>query len=152
MAEAAEQIETKRDVVLQERHFKLAEQIRNRWSVVLRTGETKKDLLTPRYFAYVGAQIGRGDILEVRTEDELFYGEFIVLDCSRVSAKLQELCWIELGSTTLDISLDDEYEYAWKGPTWRHCVIRKSDGEPVAKELATKADALQWIVGRKRQQ
>ena len=137
-----------RDVMLRDRDFKEAAVVRNRWSVVLTPEIVKDDLQNPRFWSNIAARLNNGDILAVRTENETAYGEFIVIESSRIHAKVQELSWHVLGETGTQ-ETGDEYEYKWRGPSWRHCVVRKSDNYCMVKELPSKEAALQWIASNK---
>jgi len=139
-----------RDVILNSPRVKSAETRHNRWSATIPEDHTLEDLMNPRYWSAAALMFRRGDIIEVRTDDEAYFGEFIVLDCSRIHAALKELRWVDL-SDTEKVSIDSEtYEYKWKGPHLRHCVLRKSDGEVVLQEQATKQACVDWIAGRKK--
>lgn len=139
--------ESKRDVQLPSKRFKLAHQLCNRWGVTLAPHMTKEDLFTPRFWAIVGVQLRIGDIVEVRYDDGRAYGEFIVQDSSRIHAVLHEMHWFDLDKPDKQL-VPESYQYKWMGPTWGHCVIRTTDNEPMLKELATKNDALKWIAGQ----
>lgn len=150
MAEAAIKIEKPRDVQLTSGRIKLASEAANRWGVTLTPEMTYEDLLTPRFWAHVGVRFTNGDLIDVRTDDETHYGLFYVIDCSRIHAKLKEIMWVSLeGGEKVSVENPNDYEYKWKGPHLKHCVARKMDGELVQKEMASKADALQWIASKR---
>ena len=140
----------KRDVTLLDRNFKQAEVVRNRWSVILSPSHRKEDLSVPKFWSIHASKLNNGDIIEVRTEDETAYGEFIVIECSRIHAKVQELSWHELGAKE-QASGDPEYMYKWRGPIHRHCVVRISDQHPMVSEMPSKDACLQWIKNQKAQ-
>lgn len=139
-----------RDVLLPGRCFKEASSVCNRWSVVLEPNHQKSDLMNPRFFANMAVKMANGDIIEVRTENETAYGEFIVVESSRIHAKVQELSWHELGKQKADVT-EIEYAYKWRGPQWRHCVVRVSDQHCMVDNLPSKDAALQWIRSYKAQ-
>jgi len=141
--------EKKRDVQIVNADFKEAEVVRNRWSAVLKSGQTYDDLMTPRFWAHQARMMANGDIIEVRTEEEDHYGEFIVVEANRVEVRVHKLSWIPLGNADVKEVLDEDYAYKWKGPTLKHCVIRKMDGAVIVEKLPTKADAVQWIATRR---
>lgn len=146
---STQKFEKVRDVLLQSGNFKPTGQNNNRWEVILLPDETYDDMMRPRFFANVGPQLSIGDILEVRTQDGTHYGEFYVTYCSRLEAKIQKIHWMKLGGADASNDADEEYAYAWKGPAWKHCVIRVVDNEIMVKELLTKEEAERWIIDRK---
>ena len=151
MAEAATKLEEKpRDVQLTSGRIKLASEAANRWGVTLTPDMTYEDILTPRFWAHVAVRFTNGDLIDVRTDNETHYGLFYVIDCSRIHTTLKELMWISLEDKKgASVDYADDYEYKWKGPHLKHCVIRKQDGEMMQKEIASKADALQWIANKR---
>lgn len=141
--------EEKRDVQLLNRNFKEASVVRNRWSVVLTPEHEKADLANPRFWAHVALNLANGDLIEVRTEDESAYGEFIVIESSRIHAKVQELRWHELG--VKEASADPELTYMWRGSIKRHCVVRIADKHSMVENMPSKAACLEWIANYKKQ-
>lgn len=133
-----------RDVMIGDRHFKEAAVVRNRWSVVLTPEQAKPDLSEPRFWSNIARRLSNGDIIEVRTENETAYGEFIVVESSNIHAKVQELSWHELGARDKSVQ-DAEYKYKWRGPIHRHCVVRISDDHCMVENLPSKESCLEWI-------
>lgn len=115
----------------------------NQWDAVIAADHTLKDVMNPAYWAHHATKFQNGDIVSVYTEDESNYGRFIVTGCSRTHVNLHKLEWHQLSTT--ESATSEEYAYAWKGPTKRHCVIRKSDSVIVQEALPTKEDAIKWI-------
>jgi len=139
----------KRDVQIVSADFKEAAVVRNRWSAVLKSGQTYEDLMTPRFWAHQAKMMANGDLIEVRTEEEDHYGEFIVTEANRVEVRIHKLFWIALPNSEAKEMMDEEYAYKYKGPTLKHCVVRRMDGAVVVEKLPTKADAIQWIATRR---
>lgn len=142
-------MEEKRDVQLQTRRMKPAEQVSVRYAVTLEPGHTRMDLDNPAYWAHVAVQLQPGNILEVRTDTGSHYGRFYVTECSRNHAKLHELEWVKIDKDAVEIT-DDVYVYAWKGPVMKHCIIRKSDGAVIQEQMPTKAAAQEWIINERK--
>jgi hypothetical protein len=138
-----------RDVQLQPRRMKPAEEVSTRFAVTIPPEHEHDDLLDPAYWAHVAVQMQPGNILEVRTDTGSHYGRFYVTECSRNHAKLYELEWVKIDKAESEIT-DDVYVYAWKGPVMKHCVIRKSDGAVVHEQMPTKAAAQEWIINERK--
>ena len=138
-----------RDVQLLPRRMKPAEEVSTRYAVTLPPEHVHDDLLDPAYWAHVAVQLQPGNILEVRTDNGSHYGRFYVTECSRNHAKLFELEWVKIEKDATEIP-DDVYVYAWKGPTLKHCIIRKSDGAIIHEQMPSKADAMQWIANERK--
>jgi len=150
MAEAAEKIDT-RDVQITSGRLKLSGQTspNNRWSLVLTPEMTRDDLFVPRFWAHIAVNFRPGDIVEVRFDDGSYYGEYYVLDCSRIHVSVKEILWVSLEDKSgASVVSSDEFEYKWRGPMHGHCAVRTQDGEPVVSGLASKSDVQKWIANQ----
>ena len=159
MTETTEKLETteakitaRRDVKLRSGGLQTADHATTRWSATLPPEHVYKDLFSGAYWSIVARRISIDDIIEVRTEDQRFYAEMYVLDANQTQVIVKEMSYFDLqeDAEALAINRDPEYTYAWKGPAWRHCVIRISDGEVMAKNLGSKAEAYRWIAVRQK--
>lgn len=114
-------------------------------------GVTRKHLLEKEYWSHVSEVLTPYSKIEVRNADGSYYGIYLVLDCSRGWAKVQELNWWNL--TTADVAdtqsnqgASSDYEIAHKGPNKKWVVIRKSDGVVISKDpIERKEMAQAWL-------
>lgn len=128
--------------------LKLAEFVRSPYRVEPEAGLPFEAVLDPDYFGHVADRLRPGDKLEIMPECMSWYAEALVVDATRLSARIQPT----LGPIKLDageqVLASDVFEARWISPTARFGVARKSDGALMAKHLASKADAEQWIAQR----
>jgi len=128
--------------------LKLAEYVRSPYRVEPDAGARLDDVLTPDYFGHVAGRLRPGDRLEIMPECMSWYAEALVVDATRLSARIQ----LTLGPIELDageqVLANDHFEARWISPAARFGVARKADGALMAKHLASKADAEQWIAQR----
>lgn len=143
--------EKKRDVKLNHTRMKEGQFVRNLWVVTVEQGVNRDDLMNPGFWAHVAFQLRPYDRLEVRSDDGLFFAEYLVLSCERTYAKVKELSWASLTSQDVAMSQEDleQYEYKFRGPHAKHSVIRKSDGVVMVEKLETQDQAKQWIIDNK---
>jgi hypothetical protein len=143
---AEEKKEEKRNVKIVDWRMKQQGYLTNqRWEVVADAGHNKDDFLKPDYWSHVAIRFNKGDIVEIRCDDESFYGEFYVKSCSKTYAAMKELRWLDLEDTKKIEDEHEEYVYKFRGPLCKHSVIRKSDGNLMVEKLDSKAAALKWI-------
>ena len=146
--------EKKRDVKLNHTRMKEGQFVRNLWVVTVEQGVTREDLTNPGFWAHVAFQLRPYDRLEVRSDDGIFFAEYLVLACERTYAKVKELSWISL--TTKDVALSqdeadlEKFEYKFRGPHAKHSIIRKSDGAVMVEKLETQDQARQWLLDNKK--
>lgn len=130
-------------------HLQPAEYKRNVWIATAAKGVKPEDMTDPSYWANVAAKLKPWDKIEVRAEDGTWYQEFIVLDASRVWARVRSLVGpVMLGtadiSQTLANQVETQFEVLHRGPRgWS--VIRKADRAVMAENLSIKGDADKWL-------
>ena len=111
-------------------------------------GATLDDVLAPDYLVHVAERLKAGDKLEIMPDCMTWYAEALVVDATRLSARIALL----VGPIVIDageqVLADDAFEARWITPAVRFGVRRKADGAYVVKNLATKADAERWIADR----
>ena len=95
-------------------------------------GIDRKTLLDPAYWSHVSELMTPYSEIAVRCDDGTYYAKYLVLDCGRGWAKVQELNWWNL--STVDVAQSqssagarDLYDIVWKGPTRKHVILRVSD-------------------------
>lgn len=128
--------------------LKLAEFARAPYRVEPEAGVTLDDVLEPEFLAHVADRLRPGDKLEIMPECMSWYAEALVVDATRLSARIQVI----LGPVAIDaaeqVLASDVFEARWISPSVRFGVVRKSDGAYMVRHLPTKADADQWIAQR----
>lgn len=128
--------------------LKLAEFVRSPFRAEPPAGTPLEAVLAPDYLGHVAERLRPGDKLEILPECMSYYAEALVVDATKLSARLA----VTLGPIPLDageqVLASDEFEARWISPAVRFGVVRKADEALVAKRLATKADADQWIAQR----
>lgn len=128
-----------------------AEYRRTVWELTVEKGIEPKAVLQPAFWAHVAGRLKIGDRIEASAADGSWLYELIVR--SKPLGRATEATVIPLNFYDLN-AIDAEtkaamsgveYEYAFKGPVLKHCVIRLADRTIVAEKLDTKAQALDWI-------
>jgi len=139
----------KRDVQLAEKRVKPCEFTSSYFDAVLPQDHTLEDVLTPRYWAHTAMKFNPGDIINIRYDDGSVYGRLYVTDCSRTHVAVHKLEWSKIGAG--EAMQREEYRYKFRGPHWKHCVIREGDEAVVQTNLPTKDAALEWILNQRKQ-
>ena len=129
----------------------VAGQMYNTWLASVAVGVTERDCLQPEFWAHVARKINPMDRIEVWAKDGAWFGEFRVIFSADREARVQKVQKVDIDANlTDDINKDPEYLAKWIAPPVKYGVIRKSDGEIVAKNFATVAHAELWIAQRRR--
>ncbi len=128
--------------------LKHAEFARSKYRVEPVAGASLEDVANLEYLGHVAERLRPGDLLEIMPECMSWYAEALVVDATRLSARIQVI----LGPIAIDageqVLASDVFEARWISPTARFGVIRKADGALMAKQFPAKADAEQWIAQR----
>jgi hypothetical protein len=129
----------------------LDEYVNQNWTVTVEAGTTIEDILKPEFFSNISSKMRPYDHMRVRTDAGEWYGEFLVLSCGRVWAKLAPIFTMDLTSKDIELTQAgvadgmEQYEVAFRGPHLKFCIIRKSDRESIKEQLQTKAEAQAWL-------
>ncbi len=134
-----------RDVKFQQSQLQESGIARNRWGLCLAYEQEFDDLMNPQSWSHIANRIRVSDIIDVTTIDQRFYAELYVLDCSRVHVNVGVMRHMPLSEMQGSDNISLEYKPVWKGPGWRWCVIRQTDGAVMTKNLPHKAAAANWI-------
>ena len=119
------------------------------FSATIPVGITREEYLRPAYWDVVSVQFEPYSLIHVVAEDGAFYGQYLITHTSNTGATLVELLFKDLEEAATAALVDDEeYEYKYRGPVHKHCVIRRSDDHVVLKEQPSKAACLQWIAAK----
>lgn len=128
--------------------LKQADYARSAYRIQPDAGAELADVLEPEYLTHVAERLRPGDRLEIMPECMSWYAEALVVDATRLSARIQTT----LGPIAIDagerVLASDVFESRWISPAVRFGVARKSDGAFMVKNLETKAEADQWIANR----
>lgn len=129
--------------------IKLAEHARNVHVVTVPHGTKFDDCLDPVFWSHVAAGFRFRDRVEMWAEDKSWFAEAVVLDASRLDAKIVVLNKLELGAPvvaeTLAIKISKSGYHADYGggvDLWR--VVRDADSRVMTSGLS-QAAAEQWI-------
>jgi len=127
--------------------IKDAEYARRIHRVDLPAGLKLQDLVPADFWGHVSGKFTRGDLIEVFAEDNSFYAELIVLDCSRLHAKTEVVLYQHIGATKgKAVKLEDpDFTFEFKGPQRKWSVIRKKDKEIAKEGFADAAEASAWL-------
>lgn len=125
-----------------ENRLQLTESIVHDYFVTVEEKVTREDINRVDFWAHVAKKFRPFTKLRVTTDDAKFYAELLVVTSGSNWAAVRELCYHDL-QKTLDAVPDyenksTEYEVAWKGPTHKFCIIRKSDSAMIKKELPSR--------------
>lgn len=149
----AAQVKPKPQPRLGPERFEVAEFKQHVWRAFAEQGVTLETLKDPAYWANWGHRMTPWDMIIVTTEDGTLWAELLVLSCGRTYANVKVLRSENL--TTADVEqtqgagvTQSTYQYVWKGPNKRHCIVR-SDGEIVHEGSQTKVEAVAWAVQNK---
>lgn len=125
--------------------LQLAEHRRNIWVVEAADGVQPEDLLAPSYWAHHSGKLSPWDKVEVRAKDGSWYQELLVMDASRVWARVIPLSK-PVHLTTADVSQTQavDFEVMHRGPR-KWSVIRKKDRAVMFEDGALKDDAEQFL-------
>ena len=126
--------------------FLVGQSARNVWRAHIENGHTRANLQEPEYWKHLARRLTPGDLIEVLAENGAFYGELLVRSCDKSWAKVAVLTWKDFDEAVVEST---KLDVVWKGPVNKHCVIRISDGEILAKGFQTKDEGAAWVEAHK---
>lgn len=126
--------------------FALAEHKRNLYFVTPADGTTLEQVLQPVFWSHVAARLRPTDRVEVHAEDGTWFAELYVRDAGHLHATLVPLRVFEFDAAERKATAAD-HEVHWKGPHHRWAVVRRSDGQLVKTECASREEAQMWLAG-----
>lgn len=128
----------------------LAESSRQTHFYVAIGGDKLEDMVRPGYFDSLAPRLRRYDKIEVVSDDDSFYAEFLVLESSSLSVRV--LPWkggefadvvAAAGAPGAAPRREAELHVKHRGPFLKWCCMR---GEQVLKDkLESEAQAVQWL-------
>lgn len=125
--------------------MKSDEYMRVNYDVYVPVGTRPEDIENPDFWSlYAEKFTNHYDELRVICDDGSWLARCIVLQHARTWAKVKILETFKLDQVE-DYGESDAYEVAWKGPVNKWCVLRKSDGDILKKQLPSREDAHTWM-------
>lgn len=124
-----------------------AETMRNVFQVCVEPNTPKEALKEPSYWKHVASRLEPYTRLEVVTDDNEYYAEFLVLDSGSNWALVKELLFIELNDKQIIQEAEKQiaFEIAYKGPHRKFAVLRKEDGEIIKDGFQKKEQAATFL-------
>lgn len=127
---------------------KLADHVRNVWQFNEFAVDTAvEDLLDPETWAHCAASFAQGDEIVVVPQGMPWRAHLIVVDASKLHAKVRLIGAVPLNANIEAISEDDEEGplfVRWNPGAKKYSVYRRSDKEKVHDGFAIKAEAEDW--------
>ena len=130
--------------------LKLADYVRNLFNLIVPVGTTRKDVLNPRFWEHVAKKLAINDRIEIMPQDSSYFMEVIVTNVDRQRVAVAELRYLDLDDVETpnnapDANEDSMYEYKYRGPNLKHCIMHKIDGSALKEGCTSKADAIEWL-------
>lgn len=105
-------------------------------------GTQPNDLMDPAYWAYVCEKFRPTDILEVIPESGEWFAELIVVDVTKISARVRPLRLVQLieqeeAAVAEAPSASEPFFVKWMGGA-KWCVMRRGDNGILFRDLVTK--------------
>ena len=125
-----------------DRNVKMADVARNRWRVVPEPGTKFTDMLAENYWGISAAKFTAGDILEIASPANEFYGELLVLSKGQNFVKVRQISYVEFEQAASVSDLDYEVKHRG-GAGWS--VRRKKDGVVMFEKGETREQAEKWV-------
>lgn len=135
----------KRQIVLTEQRFGLAEALRRDFVVDAEVGTTLQDVLEPAYWAYVTRDITPFSRIEVRMETGEWIAELVVMQVDRTWAKVHLLHFHDLAPSMDTAPPSQKHQVYWRGMHHKFAVRRLSDQEVIQSNFATRDEANVWL-------
>lgn len=136
---------------LPESRFRLAESVRNMWSIVPEEGTAFADLLDPVYWSHNARKLRPCDLIDVLPDDGSYYGRLIVRSIGQAGVHVAKLEYIEFAEIKdAPAGAASLFEVKWKGPHHRWCVVRLADKEAIQTGFENQNDGQRWLVENAR--
>lgn len=120
-------------------------------------GTTLEDVKDPAFWGHVAEKMTQYDRIEVIPQGGAWFAELLVVNCSKVHAKVAVLSFTKLsGDTTAkdkkegeNDNKDELFDIQFKGPQRKWSVLRKADKAVLKEEFTSKDDAAAWLVANR---
>jgi hypothetical protein len=126
--------------------FRLAENVRNIWSVSPAEDVAFETLLHPEYWTHVARQLRAGDRIEIEPEDGSYFAQLRVLSVGERWASVQVLSKVDTAHAVEAPADGDGYFYKWRGPHAGHSILRTSDKHVMKEGFASKDEAMRYLI------
>lgn len=126
--------------------WQLAEHGMRRHVITAESSEHPEDFLQPEFYAHVAKNFTQFDEIVIRTDDGMYWGEFLVLGCDLQWAKVEKLREVNLQPVN-ERPMDDRFIVKWKGPHLKWCAIRTQDSSIIHEGEQNRAAAMGWLEG-----
>jgi len=113
------------------------------WTITLDVGQKMSKLDDPNYWANIALKLRPTHQIYVFSNDGTEYAEYVVLQCSRLYAKVGQVNYKNFDEVA--DNLEDEaceYHVVWKGPNRKFEVIRKADDSAVSSGHESREDGI----------
>lgn len=129
------------------------EQVSLAYDAIVRQGVQPDDVLVPGFWAHHAVKLRPFDEIRVRAEDGTWLARYVVLDCSRTWAKVQQLSFhrlttgqvAETQASELEVkAFVDAHQVVHRGPH-KWSIVRKSDKAVLEQGIGVKDDAIAWL-------
>lgn len=117
--------------------FGVAQEKRNEFVAFVKNGTDPEDVLKPDFWTHIARHLGRGDIVEVCTDDLAWEMSVRVLDRGHNWANVRKRYFIEHETAEIQSELPTAYKVDWAGQTDMFRVT--FNGEVLKKGFATEA-------------
>jgi hypothetical protein len=113
------------------------------------SGDTLEDMTQPGYFDALAPRLRRYDRIEVASDDDNLFAEFLVVEASNLGVRVLGLrggpigLADQLGAPGAAMRRDGELHVIYKGPHLKWCCLRGN--EVLRDRFETEALALAWL-------
>lgn len=115
-----------------------------RVEVIAEPGQTLEDFLNPRAWATVAQQVRPWALIDVISEDGLFYARLFVKSTTRQTVHVEVLLHKEMDKATKEREYSD-YKVEYLGQVKKWCVVRKEDNSTISDGNEAQEDAMREL-------
>jgi hypothetical protein len=136
--------EAKKKVVdIKPSQFSLTEFQRQSITIIAKPDQSIDDVMEPGAWATVSPKVRPWDRVDVIAEDGSYIAELFVVQVSKLWVRTALVNFTDLSKEdrSADNGKNDIHEVKWRGPSAKHCVVRKSDGSVISEKHESKEDA-----------
>jgi hypothetical protein len=134
----------KRKVVdIKPSQFSLTEFQRQSLTIIAKPDQTIEDIMVPGAWATISPKVRPWDAVFVIAEDGSYVAELFVVQVSKLWVRTALIKFTDLSKEdrSEDDGADDIHFVKWRGPSSKHCVVRKSDNSVISDKHESKEDA-----------
>lgn len=135
---------------LAEARFREAAQVRREWNVVPEEGTPFEAVLNPVFWVHNARKMRPTDLIEVMPDDASYYARLLVRSVGPLGVEVAKLEYYDLVPQAQSLAAIDRFRVMWKGPHWKHTVIRLEDKKEMQTGFDTAEAAQKWLVENQR--